>query len=215
MGILTFGQSAFFASRSAYSAGLFFTHSEISAPASRRLAAAGEGRLACHRDGGDRRMAAFWHGVSELYASVITLCCDRLHATALFRRSDYRFEQRTVRLREHRSFRGSLVLDSGHAAGDPDRAAWVFVSSDAGQVLVAIRENDSVPISRPGHAPAEDPRSWRVRSSAPSRVTFSRAIRWWSHRNWPGSYSAPNCHLHRVGGRATLIGPVLATIAVD
>ena len=110
------------------------------------------------RHGADRWMAGFLaRGKRALRFGHYAGVADRLHAAALLRRSVYRFEQRTVRLRELRSFRGSLVLDRRHAAGGSgDGVMGIREQRRRPCSGGDSRERAALPISRPGHAAAED-----------------------------------------------------------
>ena len=215
MGILTFGQSAFFAA-GAYSAGLFFTHSGFGPGTA--LARAGDRRIGRRRDGADRRMAGILaRGKRALRFGHYAGTADRLHAAALLRRSVYRFEQRTVRLRELRSFRGSLVLDRRHAAGGSGRRVMGIREQRRGPVLVAIRENEQ----RCQYLGLDTPRLKIILFVACAVVgaitgyvfaCYSMVVA----PELAGFVFGTELVIYTVlGGRATLIGPVLATIIVD
>jgi branched-chain amino acid transport system permease protein len=139
-GILTFGQSAFFGI-GAYAAGLIFTHAGFSTGyaalalvtgiAVAIIVAAVVGWL------------AFYHGASPLYGSVITLVLPIVVTQILYSGGNFTgsssglsgFESFDVSIEAWFWIAGSLlvVLTAG---------AWLFVRSDAGRILVAIRENE-------------------------------------------------------------------------
>jgi len=139
-GILTFGQSAFFGI-GAYAAGLIFTHAGFSAGyaalalvtgiAVAIIVAAVVGWL------------AFYHGASPLYGSVITLVLPIVVSQILYSGGNFTgsssglsgFESFDVSIEAWFWIAGSflVVLTAG---------AWLFVRSDAGRILVAIRENE-------------------------------------------------------------------------
>ena len=140
-GILTFGQSAFFGI-GAYAAGLIFTHMGFS-PAHAALALGagiGVAVLVVVLVG----WLSFYHGASPLYASVVSLVLPIVVAQILY--SGGAFTGSSSGLSGFESFDMSLqawfwiagvflvVVTSG---------AWMFVRSDAGRVLVAIRENEA------------------------------------------------------------------------
>jgi len=139
-GILTFGQSAFFGI-GAYAAGLIFTHAGFS-PAHAALALAAGiavSALAAVLVG----WLAFYHGASPLYASVVTLVLPIVVAQILYSGGNFTgsssglsgFDSFDVSLEAWFRIAGAyLVLLTA--------AAWLFVRSDAGRVLVAIRENE-------------------------------------------------------------------------
>ncbi len=139
-GILTFGQSAFFGI-GAYAAGLIFTHvgfgtgyaalALVAGIAVAIIVAAVVGWL------------AFYHGASPLYGSVITLVLPIVISQILYSGGNFTgsssglsgFESFDVSIEAWFWIAGSflIVLTAG---------AWLFVRSDAGRILVAIRENE-------------------------------------------------------------------------
>jgi urea transport system permease protein/urea transport system ATP-binding protein len=215
MGILTFGQSAFFAA-GAYSAGLFFTHSGFGPGTA--LAALAMGILAAIAMAVIVGWLAFWHGVSELYASVITLvlpivCTQLLYSGGAFTGSSSGlsgFESIDLSVEAWFWTAGTLLATL-------TAAAWVFVSSDAGQVLVAIRENEQ----RCQYLGLDTPRLkilLFVACAVVCAITgyvfacYSMVV----SPELAGFVFGTELVIYTVlGGRATLIGPVLATIAVD
>lgn len=140
LGILTFGQSVFFA-YGAYAAGLVFTHMDFSG--SNALVALGLGVGGALLTAAIVGWLAFWHGASALYASVITLVLPIVATQLLYSGG---------------TFTGSSSGLSGFTSFDLSVEAWfwlagsflvlvttlafVFVKSDAGRLLVAIRENE-------------------------------------------------------------------------
>ncbi len=140
LGILTFGQSVFFAA-GAYAAGLVFTHMDFT-PGNAALALAlgvGGALLTAAVVG----WLAFWHGASALYASVITLVLPIVATQLLYTGG---------------AFTGSSSGLSGFTSFDISMEGWfwiaggflvcvttlavLFVQSDAGRLLVAVRENE-------------------------------------------------------------------------
>jgi branched-chain amino acid transport system permease protein len=140
MGILTFGQSAFFAA-GAYAAGLAFTHMGF-APSTAALALA-------MGVGGAILMAlivgtlAFYHGASNLYASVITLVLPIVCTQLIY--SGGNFTGSSSGLSGFESFDLSIEawfwLSGGFLVAVTS-VIWLLVNSDAGRILVAIRENE-------------------------------------------------------------------------
>jgi branched-chain amino acid transport system permease protein len=139
-GILTFGQSAFFGI-GAYAAGLIFTHVGFGAGyaalalfaglAVAMLVAAVVGWL------------AFYHGASPLYGSVVTLVLPIVISQILY--SGGNFTGSSSGLSGFESFDVSLEAwfrIAGVFLIALTAAAWLFVRSDAGRILVAIRENE-------------------------------------------------------------------------
>jgi branched-chain amino acid transport system permease protein len=139
-GILTFGQSAFFGI-GAYAAGLIFTHAGFGVGyaalalvvgiAVAMIVAAVVGWL------------AFYHGASPLYGSVITLVLPIVVSQILY--SGGNFTGSSSGLSGFESFDLSLETwfwIAGSFLVVLTSVAWLFVRSDAGRILVAIRENE-------------------------------------------------------------------------
>ena len=161
---------------------------------------------------------AFWHGVSELYASVITLvlpivCTQLLYSGGAFTGSSSGLSGfESIDLSVEAWFWTAGTLLAALAA-----ASWVFVSSDAGQVLVAIRENEQ----RCQYLGLDTPRLKIILFVACAVVCaitgyvfacYSMVV----SPELAGFVFGTELVIYTVlGGRATLIGPVLATIAVD
>ncbi|MDQ0512962.1 branched-chain amino acid ABC transporter ATP-binding protein/permease [Ancylobacter amanitiformis] len=140
LGILTFGQSVFFAC-GAYAAGLVFTHMDFT-PGNAALALA-LGIGAALFTAAIVGWLAFWHGASALYASVITLVLPIVATQLLYSGG---------------TFTGSSSGLSGFTSFDLSTEAWfwlagsflvamttlayIVVQSDAGRLLVAVRENE-------------------------------------------------------------------------
>ena len=140
LGILTFGQSVFFAC-GAYAVGLVFTHMDFSS--TNALVALGLGVGGALLTAAIVGWLAFWHGASALYASVITLVLPIVATQLLYSGG---------------TFTGSSSGLSGFTSFDLSVEAWfwlagsflvvvttlayIFVKSDAGRLLVAIRENE-------------------------------------------------------------------------
>jgi branched-chain amino acid transport system permease protein len=139
-GILTFGQSAFFGI-GAYAVGLIFTHvgygpgyatlAFLAAVVGAMIVAAVVGWL------------AFYHGASPLYGSVVTLVLPIVVSQILY--SGGNFTGSSSGLSGFESFDVSIEAwfwIAGTFLVILTALAWVFVRSDAGKVLVAIRENE-------------------------------------------------------------------------
>ena len=139
-GILTFGQSAFFGI-GAYAAGLIFTHvgfgtgyaalALVSGVAVAIIVAAVVGWL------------AFYHGASPLYGSVVTLVLPIVVTQILY--SGGNFTGSSSGLSGFESFDVSIEAwfwIAGSFLVVLTALAWLFVRSDAGRILVAIRENE-------------------------------------------------------------------------
>lgn len=139
-GILTFGQSAFFGI-GAYAAGLIFTHIGFSLPlAAGALAASVVAAWLVSRIIG---WLAFYHGASPLYASVVTLVLPIVLVQGIYSGGEFTgsssglsgFDSFDVPLQAWFCITGALLVVVAVLA-------WMFVRSDAGQLLVAIRENE-------------------------------------------------------------------------
>jgi len=140
LGILTFGQSVFFAC-GAYAAGLVFTHLDFST---------GNAVLALVLGVGGALLVAaivgwlaFWHGASALYASVITLVLPIVATQLLY--SGGTFTGSSSGLSGFMSFDLSMEAWfwlAGSFLVLVTTAAYIFVKSDAGKLLVAVRENE-------------------------------------------------------------------------
>jgi branched-chain amino acid transport system permease protein len=140
-GILTFGQSAFFG-LGAYAAGLIFTHAGFSLPLAAAALAAGIGAAwVVSRAVG---WLAFYHGASPLYASVVTLVLPIVLVQGIYSGGEFTgsssglsgFDSFDIPLEAWFFIAGALLILLAVTA-------WMFVRSDAGRLLVAIRENEA------------------------------------------------------------------------
>jgi branched-chain amino acid transport system permease protein len=140
-GILTFGQSAFFGI-GAYAAGLTFTHMGFSTE--HALLALVAGIAVSAAVAALVGWFAFYQGASPLYASVVTLALPIIVAQILYSGGNFTgsssglsgFESFDVEMNTWFWIAGAfLVLVTA--------ATWMFVRSEAGRVLVAIRENEA------------------------------------------------------------------------
>jgi branched-chain amino acid transport system permease protein len=140
-GILTFGQSAFFGI-GAYAAGLIFTHAGFSLPLAVGALAAGLGAawIVSRMVG----WLAFYHGASPLYASVVTLVLPIVLVQGIYSGGEFTgsssglsgFDSIDIPLEAWFFVAGAFLV--GLAV-----TAWLFVRSDAGRLMVAIRENEA------------------------------------------------------------------------
>jgi branched-chain amino acid transport system permease protein len=214
-GILTFGQSAFFGI-GAYAAGLIFTHMGFS-PAHAALALAagiGVAVLVSILVG----WLAFYHGASPLYASVVTLVLPIVVAQILY--SGGNFTGSSSGLSGFESFDISLhgwFWIAGAYLVLLTAAAWMFVRSDAGRVLVAIRENEArceylgINVSR-------------VKMLLLAASALIAAIAGYAFAcvqmvvapEYTGFVFGTELVIWvALGGRGTLIGPVIGTLLID
>ena len=139
-GILTFGQSAFFGI-GAYAAGLIFTHAGFGPgyAALALVAGIGVAVIVAAVVG----WLAFYHGASPLYGSVITLVLPIVVSQILY--SGGNFTGSSSGLSGFESFDISIEVwfwIAGCFLVVLTAFAWLFVRSDAGRILVAIRENE-------------------------------------------------------------------------
>lgn len=139
-GILTFGQSAFFGI-GAYAAGLMFTHAGFSPGyAAVALVAGVVGAIAVALIVG---WLSFYHGASPLYASVVSLVLPIVATQVVF--SAGTFTGSSSGLSGFESF--DIAVETwfwitGAGLVVLTATAWLFVRSDAARILVAIRENE-------------------------------------------------------------------------
>lgn len=140
-GILTFGQSAFFGI-GAYAVGLVFTHMGFSTgTAWLALALAVAAALLVALLVG---WLSFYQGATPLYASVISLVLPIVMTQLLF--SGGTFTGSSSGLTGYMTFDLSLEAwfrIAGMALVLITAAAWLFVRSDAGKILIGIRDNES------------------------------------------------------------------------
>lgn len=140
-GILTFGQSAFFGI-GAYAAGLIFTHVGFSVPLA--VAAWFAGIAAAWIVSKIIGWLAFYHGASPLFASVVTLVLPIVLVQGIYLGGE--FTGSSSGLSGFESFDAPLNLwfvIAGTLLTAVALTAWIFVHSDAGRLLIAIRENES------------------------------------------------------------------------
>lgn len=140
LGILTFGQSVFFAC-GAYAAGLVFTHMDFTE--GNALLALGLGVGGALLVAAVIGWLAFWHGASALYASVITLVLPIVATQLLY--SGGTFTGSSSGLSGFMSFDLSMEAWFWLAGGFlvvVTTLAYIFVKSDAGRLLIAVRENE-------------------------------------------------------------------------
>lgn len=214
-GILTFGQSAFFGI-GAYAAGLVFTHMGFS-PGHAALAL-GIGCVASAAAAALVGWLAFYQGASPLYASVVTLVLPIIVAQILFSGGTFTgsssglsgFESFDVDLRTWFWIAGSFLVAV-------TAAAWMFVRSDAGRVLVAIRENEArceylgINVSRV--------KIWLMVGTALIAAVAGYAfagVQMVVAPEYAGFVFGTELVIWvALGGRGTLIGPVIGTLLID
>lgn len=139
-GVLTFGQSAFFGI-GAYAAGLVFTHLEFGAGYA--ALALGAGVLAAVIVAAIIGWLSFYHGASPLYASVVSLVLPIVLTQIIYTGGE--FTGSSSGLSGFESFDVSMELWfwlAGAYLVTLTAGGWLFVRSDAGRVLAAIRDNE-------------------------------------------------------------------------
>ena len=214
-GILTFGQSAFFGI-GAYAAGLAFTHLGFG-PETASLALA-IGILLSMAVAALVGWLAFWHGASSLYVSVVTLVLPIVVTQVLF--SGGTFTGSSTGLSGFDTFDISVegwfwIAGGGLVA--LTAAAWVFVRSDAGRVLVAIRENEQ-------RCEYLGIRVARVKILLLSVAAAIAAVAGYGYAGYTVVVAPELAGFVfgtalviwvALGGRGTLVGPVVGTVLID
>jgi len=214
-GILTFGQSAFFGI-GVYAAGLIFTHLGFNAEYA--ALAFGAGVIGAVIVALLVGWLAFYHGASPLYASVVTLVLPIVVTQILY--SGGTFTGSSSGLSGFESFQIELnawFWISGVFLVAVTAGTWLFVKSDAGRVLVAIRENEprceylGINVSRV-----------KTLLLAASAVVASIAgyafasVQMVVAPEYAGFVFGTELVIWvALGGRGTLIGPVIGTLLID
>src|ERR1700737_3877005 len=214
-GILTFGQSAFFGI-GAFAAALTFTHFGFSTEMALLALVAGVAVSAA--------VAAivgwisFWHGASSLYVAIVTLALPIIVVQLLYTGGTFTgsssglvgFEAFDLSVEAWFWITGSalVVLTVG---------GWFLVNSDFGRVLVALRENESRCTYLGINAP-------RLKILLMVVAAVIAALAGYGYASYT-VVVAPEIASFvfgtelviwvALGGRGTLIGPVLGTIAID
>lgn len=139
-GVLTFGQSAFFGI-GVYSVGLIFTH--VGFGAQYALLAFGVAIFAALIVAAVIGWLSFYHGASPLYASVVSLVLPIVLTQIIYTGGE--FTGSSSGLSAYESFDLSMEAwfqIAGAYLVIVTAAAWLFVRSDGGRILVAIRDNE-------------------------------------------------------------------------
>ena len=214
-GILTFGQSAFFGI-GAYACALVFTHYgfgpdwAIGALLLGILVAAGVAALV--------GWLAFYHGASPLYASIITLALPIILVQVIF--AGGRFTGSSSGLSSFPTYYWSVDVwftIAGCYLVAVASVAWLFVQSDFGRILVAIRENETrcaylgVPVS--GVKIALMTAAGAIGAGAGfGYAAFTNVVA----PELGGFLLGTELLIWTaLGGRGTLIGPILGAIGID
>jgi branched-chain amino acid transport system permease protein len=214
-GILTFGQSAFFGI-GAYAAGLVYTHLGFSTSMALFSLAAGvaAGILVAAVVG----WLAFYPGASPLYGSVVTLVLPIAVSQLLYSGGNFTgsssglsgFDSFDLSIEAWFRFAGLFLIAL-------TLIAWLFVNSDAGKILEAVRDNEQrceylgINVSRVkvvlmiACAAVASVAGWlfacvqMVVAPEYAGFVFGTELLIWV----------------ALGGRGTLIGPVLGTLVLD
>src|SRR5258708_2352502 len=139
-GILTFGQAAFFGI-GAYAAGIAFTYMDFSPQTAVLALLAGlavSAVVACITG-----WISFFHGASPLYVAIVTLALPIILVQVLY--SGGTFTGSSSGLVGYNTFDLSVeawFTICGIGLVVLTTAAWFFVNSDFGRLLIAIRENE-------------------------------------------------------------------------
>src|ERR1700724_1814094 len=214
-GILTFGQAAFFGI-GAYSAGITFTYMDFSPQTAVLALLAGvavSAVVACITG-----WISFFHGASPLYAAIVTLALPIILVQVLY--SGGTFTGSSSGLVGYNTFDLSVeawFTICGISLVLLTTAAWFFVNSDFGRVLVAIRENEQRCTYLGINAP-------RVKILLMIVMAIVASVAGYAYAGYTvvvapeiGSFvfGTELVMWVALGGRGTLIGPVLGTIAID
>jgi branched-chain amino acid transport system permease protein len=214
-GILTFGQSAFFGI-GAYACALVFSHYGFGAGWA--VLALALGIVAAMAVAGLIGWLAFYHGASPLYASIITLALPIVAVQVIF--AGGRFTGSSSGLSAFPTYYWSYEVWFWIAGGYlvlVTAIGWLLVQSDFGRVLVAIRENEArsaylgIPVSRVKIA-------LMVAAGAIGAVAgfgyaaFANVVA----PELAGFLLGTELLIWTaLGGRGTLIGPVLGAVGID
>jgi branched-chain amino acid transport system permease protein len=214
-GILTFGQSAFFGI-GGYAAGLAFTRYGFSLPIA-MLALLG-GMAVAATAAALVGWISFWHRASPLYVAIVTLALPIIVVQLLY--SGGTLTGSSSGLVGFETFDLSVEAWFWTAGGGLillTAAAWLFVASDFGRLLVAIRENEQ----RSQYLGVDTARLKIVLMAAMAVVAAAAGYAYAGYTvvvapEIAGFVFGTELVIWvALGGRGTLIGPVLGTIVID
>ncbi len=214
-GILTFGQSAFFGI-GAYACALIFTHAGFGAGWA--LAALAIGVLSAMAVGALVGWLAFYHGASPLYASIVTLALPIVLTQVVF--AGGRFTGSSSGLSGFPTYYWSIEIWFWIAGGFlvlVTGLAWLFVRSDMGRVLIAIRENET----RCAYLGIPVPRIKILLMAAAGGIGSIAGFGYAAFTNvvapeLTGFLLGTELLIWvALGGRGTLIGPVIGAMGID
>jgi branched-chain amino acid transport system permease protein len=214
-GILTFGQAAFFGA-GAYAAAILATH--LGATPAWLLAGLALAILAPMALGLAVGWLSFYHRSTPLYASVISLVLPIVATQIVYSGGAFTGSSSglvgydTMPLELEGFFRlAGLVLVA------VTLAAWIFVRSDAGKVLIAIRDNDL----RCAYLGLNTKRIQIALVTVLAGVAglagflFAHASGVVAPENTGFLFGTELVIWVALGGRGTLLGPILGTLAID
>ncbi len=214
-GILTFGQAAFFGI-GAYAAGMTFTYLDFS-PETAILALI-IGLAVSALVAAITGWIAFFHGASPLYVAIVTLALPIIFVQVLY--SGGTTTGSSSGLVGYNTFDLSVegwFTVTGIGLVLLTVAAWFFVNSDFGRVLVAIRENEQ----RCTYLGIDAP---RIKILLMVAMAMIASVAGYAYAGYTvvvapeiGSFvfGTELVMWVALGGRGTLIGPVLGTVAID
>jgi branched-chain amino acid transport system permease protein len=214
-GILTFGQSAFFGI-GAYAAGLAFTH--LGFGVGTALVSLIGGVLIAVLVAWLVGWLAFWHGAPPLYVSVVTLVLPIVVTQVLF--SGGTFTGSSTGLSGFDTF--DISVDgwfwiTGIGLVLLTVVAWVVTESDAGRMLVAIRENEQ----RCEYLGINVPRVKILLLMVAAAIAAAAGYAYAGYTvvvapELAGFVFGTELVIWvALGGRGTLLGPVIGTIVID
>lgn len=214
-GILSFGQSAFFAI-GAYAAGLVFTH--VGLTPFTAIGALIAGVIVAGLVGALTGWLAFGYGVSEFYIAIATLVLSVVVVQILY--SGGTFTGSSSGLSGFATFNLSMSAwfwIAGAALIVVTALGWIFVRSDAGKLLVAIRENEQ-------RCKYFGLATNRIKTALIAGSAVVAALAGYAYAAYT-DVVAPELGGFQfgtelviwvaLGGRGTLIGPAIAAVAID
>jgi branched-chain amino acid transport system permease protein len=214
-GILTFGQSAFFG-LGAYTCALVFTHYGFGQnwAIGALIGAVIAGALLGWAVG----WLAFYHGASPLYASIITLALTIVAVQLIF--AGGRFTGSSSGLSAFPTYYWAIdtwFRIAGCYLVAVAALGWLFVRSDYGRILVAIRENEErctyigIPVSRV--------KTWLMAAAGAVGAVAGFGYAAFTNVVAPelaGFLLGTELLIWTaLGGRGTLFGPILGAIGID
>jgi branched-chain amino acid transport system permease protein len=214
-GILTFGQAAFFGA-GAYAAAIVAT--QMGSTPAWLLAGLALAILAPMALGVVVGWLSFYHGSTPLYASVISLVLPIVATQLVYSGGTFTGSSSglvgydTLPLELEGFFRLA-----GLALVVATLAAWIFVRSDAGKVLVAVRDNDL----RCAYLGLNTKRIQILLMTVLAGVAglagflFAHASGVVAPENTGFLFGTELVIWVALGGRGTILGPVLGTLAID